>query len=272
MTLNRMSSLTRIRLLERSVEYYQQGHITPIRPMRIFDAAQVAEAFRYMQKGQHIGKIVVSIPQKSSQLETIATKQDLRLRAGSAYLLVGGLGGLGRAVASWMVERGAKHLIFLSRSAGQSTNDQAFSQELNAQGCLTQFFAGSAANSDDVKNAVQNAAAPIAGVMHMAMVLKVRSKADASVITRFQSATDCHRIGGYCSVRMRIGRRRSRQKSGARGISMKRWMIRPWISFSFSAQLLVSSANGAKVITLPPTASWTPLFSTVTVSTCRHRS
>ena len=38
----------------------------------------------------------------------------------AAYLLVGGLGGLGRAVSLWMAERGARHLTYLSRSAGDS--------------------------------------------------------------------------------------------------------------------------------------------------------
>ena len=157
------------------MEYYQQGHISPIRPMKVFDAAQIVEAFRYMQKGQHIGKIVVSMPEIPSKIEAMARRQDLRLRAESSYLLVGGLGGLGRAVANWMVESGAKHLIFLSRSAGKSHGDQAFSRELNAQGCSVQFVAGSVIDPDDVKNVVRNAAAPITGVMHMSMVLKVRN-------------------------------------------------------------------------------------------------
>jgi len=35
------------------------------------------------------------------------------LRSDASYLLVGDLGGIGRAVASWMVEKGARHLVFL---------------------------------------------------------------------------------------------------------------------------------------------------------------
>ena len=101
-----------------------------------------------------------------SKLEAIATKQDFRLRTGSLYLLVGGLGGLGRAISNWMVERGAKHFIFPSRSAGKSHNDQAFPRELNAQGCSVKSFAGNVVKPDDAESVVRNTAVPVAGVMH----------------------------------------------------------------------------------------------------------
>ena len=34
----------------------------------------------------------------------------------ASYLISGGLGGLGRSIAQWMIDRGAKNLILLSRS------------------------------------------------------------------------------------------------------------------------------------------------------------
>ena len=36
------------------------------------------------------------------------------------YLLVGGMGGFGRSIATWMAEKGAKKMAFVSRS-GSST-------------------------------------------------------------------------------------------------------------------------------------------------------
>lgn len=46
-------------------------------------------------------------------------RQGFSFRAEVSYLLVGGLGGLGRSIAMWMVENWAKHLIFLSRGGGK---------------------------------------------------------------------------------------------------------------------------------------------------------
>ena len=125
-----------------------------------------------MQSGQHIGNIVVTMPEDLNHLKTAGTS-DLKLRSGSSYVLIGGLGGLGRAVSTWMVECGAKHLIYVSRSAGISMDDESFLHELQVQGCRTQTFAGDDADSSLVTKVVQNAANPIAGVIQMSMILKV---------------------------------------------------------------------------------------------------
>ena len=45
-----------------------------------------------------------------------APERALRWRKDASYLITGGLGGLGLAVASWMVEQGARRLILLGRS------------------------------------------------------------------------------------------------------------------------------------------------------------
>ncbi|KAL8721427.1 MAG: hypothetical protein Q9225_001902 [Loekoesia sp. 1 TL-2023] len=163
------------KLLDQCIDFYRQGAIGPIKPMKVFDATRIVEAFKYMQKGQHIGKIVVTMPKDPQELNVTAVKQELRLRPEASYLLVGGLGGLGKAIATWMVERGARNLIFLSRSAGKSDEDRKFFRELEAQACSVQAFCGSVDRFEDIKNAVENAAMPIAGVMHMSMVLKDRN-------------------------------------------------------------------------------------------------
>lgn len=169
------AELTPNSLLDQCMEYYGQGAVGPIKPMKVFDASRIVDAFKYMQKGQHIGKIVVTMPKNPQELSVTAAKHELYLRPEASYLLVGGLGGLGRAVSNWMAERGARNLIFLSRSAGKSDGDQKFIRELEAQGCSVQTFRGSVTCLEDVKKAVDNAAGSLAGVMHMSMVLRVRS-------------------------------------------------------------------------------------------------
>ncbi|KAL8720960.1 MAG: hypothetical protein Q9181_007808 [Wetmoreana brouardii] len=155
---------------------YRQGAIGPIKPMKVFNATNIIEAFKYMQKGQHIGKTVVTMPKDPHDLSVTAVKQELHLDPGASYLLVGGLGGLGKAIATWMMEHGARNLIFLSRSAGKSQGDRRFFRELKAQACSVQAFCGSVDHLEDVERTVRSAVAPIAGVMHMSMVLKVRQQ------------------------------------------------------------------------------------------------
>ncbi|KAL8697590.1 MAG: hypothetical protein Q9201_007051 [Fulgogasparrea decipioides] len=187
-------------LLDQCVEFYRQGAIGPIKPMKVFNATNIVEAFKYMQKAQHIGKIVVTMPKDPHDLSVTAVKQDLHLDPGASYLLVGGLGGLGKAISTWMVERGARNLIFLSRSAGKSQGDRRFFRELEAQACSVQAVCGSVHHLEDVERTVKSAVAPIAGVMHMSMVLKDRNLLDfthsewhAAVDPKVEGAWNLHR-------------------------------------------------------------------------------
>ena len=126
-----------------------------------------------MQTGSHIGKIVVEMPDDPAGLPVAKSLKAFSLSPDASYLLVGGLGGLGRAVTTWMVENGARNFVFLSRSAGKSNADKAFLQELEVQNCNIAVVAGSVANLDDVKQAVAVCSRPLAGVIQMSMVLRV---------------------------------------------------------------------------------------------------
>lgn len=139
--------------------------------MRIFSEQDVEACFRYMQKGQHIGKIVMTIdPSRLREIKP-ALKQNV-MNSDASYILVGGLGGLGRVIANWMVECGATNLVFLSRTAGTSQNDQAFAEELSSQGCATTFVQGDVTVLSDVQNAVAQAPRVVKGVINMSMVLR----------------------------------------------------------------------------------------------------
>ena len=155
--------------------YEQDSSIDPITIVAPYEASEVQAAFRHIQQGKHIGKIVVRMPETQGQDGPPIERQlrTLSLDRDSAYLLVGGMGGLGRAVSSWLVEHGARHLIFLSRSAGQGETDKAFANELASQGCAVQMFPGSIASLDDVSNAIKGASVPIKGVLNLSMVLRV---------------------------------------------------------------------------------------------------
>jgi NAD(P)-dependent dehydrogenase (short-subunit alcohol dehydrogenase family) len=154
------------------VDLAAAGKIKPITPIKVFEGSKVEDAFRYMQKGAHIGKIVVTIPEDRTILRVALSTKSLRLSADASYLIVGGLGGLGRAVSTWMVENGARSLIYLSRSAGKSESDQAFFKELKSQGCTATTFAGSVSIHSDVEKCVELAPKPIKGVLQMSMVLR----------------------------------------------------------------------------------------------------
>ena len=84
------------------------------------------------------------------------------------YLLAEVLGGLDRSVATWMIEDGARSLIFLSSDAGLNERDQAFLKELEISA-----VASMSQNLKNVVKAISSAAGPIKGVIQLAMVLRV---------------------------------------------------------------------------------------------------
>lgn len=151
--------------------WIRSGAIKPGALAGVHEAERIKEAFRVMQGGQHIGKIIVRMPEHPQTLEAAKVKPTLRLRPDRSYLLAGGLGGLGRAVATWMVESGARELVFLSRSGGRGA--EAFADELRSQDCQVHMVAGSVALLADVQRAVQCAQRPVAGAINLSMVLKV---------------------------------------------------------------------------------------------------
>ena len=160
------------RLLRECAWYCQQGHIQPIKPIKSFKATEIADAFRFMQKGTHIGKLTVQMPDDMNDLPCISRHPELPLHPNASYLLVGGLGGIGRSIASWLVQNGARNLIFLSRS-GRSEKTEHFLQELEALGCNVQVFAGSVTNIENIQEVVAKAQKPIRGVIQLSMVLRV---------------------------------------------------------------------------------------------------
>nr|ALQ32976.1 putative polyketide synthase [Fusarium sp. NRRL 25184] len=154
-------------VMERTLEFFRQGKLKSLRPITSFAASDAKKAFRYLQDGQHIGKVILKMPANSSQLEAKTVTQSIRFDPQASYFLVGGLGGLGRALAVWLVERGAKHLLFLARS---DTTADRLSAEIEAMGCSVTVVKGSVNNLEDVEDAINKAPYSIKGVFHLAMV------------------------------------------------------------------------------------------------------
>ncbi|KAI7762587.1 hypothetical protein LZL87_008933 [Fusarium oxysporum] len=107
------------------------------------------------------------MPADPSYLDAKATTQSIRFDPLASYFLVGGFGGLVKALAVWLVERGAKHLVFRSRSG---MAESKFSAELGAMGCSFIAVKGSVNNLEDVEDAIKKAPCPIRGVFHLSMV------------------------------------------------------------------------------------------------------
>ncbi|MEK8019651.1 MAG: alpha/beta fold hydrolase, partial [Candidatus Parabeggiatoa sp.] len=58
-------------LFSELIQYFKEGKLSPL-PYKIFPITKVADAFKYMEKAKHIGKIVVSLQDKETLLNTLS--------------------------------------------------------------------------------------------------------------------------------------------------------------------------------------------------------
>ncbi|GMG49370.1 unnamed protein product [Aspergillus oryzae var. brunneus] len=167
----RTELILRDRLIRQLVELYKAGKIRPILPVKTFHAQEVQEAFRYMQAGLHKGKVIIRMPESSSELHVTSNQCSITFRSDVSYIIVGGLGDVGRVLAQWLVKQGARELVILTRSPGRIERESSFIKELEAQDCQIITVAGDVANLADVKTAVSSCTKPLAGVINLALSL-----------------------------------------------------------------------------------------------------
>ena len=154
--------------------------VTPVHPITVYAVGNATEASRLLQTGGHMGKVVLSIS-PHEMVPVLPRTPAAKLSPDVSYLIVGGNGGLGQSVAHWMVSRGARNLILLSRSAAKSEKTAALVEELREAGCSRVLpVSCNVASEDDLAHAVYTCAQeelpPIRGVVHAAFVLHVSNR------------------------------------------------------------------------------------------------
>ncbi|PYH45916.1 type I polyketide synthase [Aspergillus saccharolyticus JOP 1030-1] len=127
-------------LLQEVMQLWQEEKIHPPKPITVVPYGQIQAALRTLQTGSNMGKIVC-IPQAEDTIPYIEERPaPYRLDPTAVYILAGGMGGLGRSIAHWMATRGARHLVFLSRSNKLHPAGETMVSTLEAMGCRVQVI------------------------------------------------------------------------------------------------------------------------------------
>lgn len=142
----------------------------------VYPIGQVGEAFRFMQQGKHRGKIVLSFSDGAKAPILRKAKDSMKLDPEATYLIVGGLGGLGRSLAKEFVASGARNIAFLSRSGDSTPAAEAILDELAAsEGVKARAYRGDVGDKASFLAAMaqcEQELPPVKGVVQMAMVLR----------------------------------------------------------------------------------------------------
>ncbi|KYM96882.1 Fatty acid synthase [Cyphomyrmex costatus] len=85
--------------------------------VKVFPKTNIEEAFRYMAGGKHIGKIIINIHEKNEPLDRhILAYRRYYCHRDRSYVILGGLGGFGLELTDWLIFRGARNIVLISRN------------------------------------------------------------------------------------------------------------------------------------------------------------
>ncbi|ADO72989.1 type I polyketide synthase [Stigmatella aurantiaca] len=181
------------------MEAFASDVLRPL-PTEVFAAASTLEAFRLMASGRHTGKLVVKAEGAEVEVEQ-STAPVIDERA--SYLVTGGASALGLSLTEWLVEQGARHIVWLSHRgpAGVPTSEATRLEALRARGLELKVHLGDVSQEADVAAAVTAAEAmgPLRGVVHAANVDDTRASPQSGAAP---SAVMMPKVAGAWNVHM----------------------------------------------------------------------
>ncbi|GAB3742438.1 SDR family NAD(P)-dependent oxidoreductase [Nocardiopsis nanhaiensis] len=123
-------------MLARVMELFEKGVLRPL-PTTVYDVGEVQTAFRALQRGETVGKLVLSIPAPFPQEGTT--------------LITGGTGGLGHRLAHHLVTSyGVRNLLLLGRRGTDTPGQAERTAQLEAFGADVEVVACDAAEREEL--------------------------------------------------------------------------------------------------------------------------
>lgn len=110
-----------------------------------------------------------------------ARKEEKLLRPDATYIVVGGTSGIGLDIASWMPQKGARHIVLVSRSGVATELAQNTVSDLEKNGVTVDVCRCDISSQQSVEENLSpllSKLPPARGVVYGAMVLRVSSGHD----------------------------------------------------------------------------------------------
>ncbi|KAF6822272.1 polyketide synthase [Colletotrichum plurivorum] len=161
-------------LLRNTMDFVRETGTTPT-PVTSFPSSKAEEAFRLLQNGTNIGRILIEPRAEDIVPQYTTARRSWRFDSNATYVVAGGSGGVGRAIIRWMADRGAKFLVVPSRSGASSKAATAEFESLRTQG-VTIFAPKCDVTSESALSRVLEECSltmpPVRGCINAALVLQ----------------------------------------------------------------------------------------------------
>lgn len=190
------------RVLKRVFSDVTAGRVRPLPPAITYPIGDVEAAFRFMQAGKHVGKIVLQADQET----TVRSRNRMRrpppprLSSNATYIIAGGLGAVGKALCLHLQALGGRYIVLFSRR--RFDDEDRLAQEkalthMETPGSLVKIVTCDVSDQCALHSAtmeIQNSKfPPIKGVIQGALVLSdrtldqlTRADFDAVLAPRYQ--------------------------------------------------------------------------------------
>jgi acyl transferase domain-containing protein/NADPH:quinone reductase-like Zn-dependent oxidoreductase/acyl carrier protein len=146
-------------MLGELVKLFEMGELCPL-PLRSWDIRQASDAYRFLGRARHVGKLVLTVPTALDPAGTV--------------LITGGTGVLGTLLARHLVTRhGARNLLLVSRKGRASDGAAAIESELTELGASVRIESCDASDRDSLQELLAGIPVehPLTAVIHAAGVL-----------------------------------------------------------------------------------------------------
>ena len=136
--------------------------------------AEAASAIRRVGGAQHTGKLVLDVPRAGHSRVVVPPEQVPVFRGDGAYIITGGLGGLGLFLAEKMAAAGCGRIVLTSRSQ-PSVKTREIVELIRSTGADIVVECGdiaAAGTAERLVAAAKDTGLPLRGVLHAAAVVE----------------------------------------------------------------------------------------------------
>ncbi|KAJ4288925.1 hypothetical protein N0V90_011266 [Kalmusia sp. IMI 367209] len=181
------------------IQKLNDGSLRPLVTQHVHHVTEIEDVFQSTQAGSSAKKHVFRLSGDSEVSTVLRRPPSFGLRQDATYVIAGGLGGIGRFTARWLVERGARNLILLSRFGPRNEASEKLLEELCSQGVRVETPACDINDYNALESVIKRlleSMPPIRGALQMCVIQRDGLFLDMEYES-WQIAVNCKTVGSW---------------------------------------------------------------------------